>query len=119
MARPEFKTGNMSTKAVGRPRRLTLRAVVDAATEIGLENLSMNAVAARLGVAVATIYTYVDGRDDLMRLVANRRAWRPQVSEVNQHWSDIVRAHAEGMYQLFSSDPSLLIQVVNGGLGPE
>jgi AcrR family transcriptional regulator len=119
MARSELKSVDSSAKVIGRPRRLTLRAVVEAASEIGLENLSMNAVAARLGVAVATIYTYVDSRDELIRLVANRRAWRPQVSEANQHWSDIVRAHVDGMYRLFSSEPSLLMQLVNGGLGPE
>jgi AcrR family transcriptional regulator len=108
-----------SAKAMGRPRRLTLRAVMEAASKIGLEELSISGLAARLGVGVATIYTYVESRDELLRLVAVQRAWRPHLLETNQHWSEVVRAHAAGIFALFSGEPELLAQVVSGALGPE
>jgi AcrR family transcriptional regulator len=106
-------------RVMGRPRRLTLRTVVEAASKIGLEELSISGLAARLGVGVATIYTYVESRDELLRLVAVQRAWRPHLLETHQHWSEIVRAHAAEIFALFSGEPELLAQVVSGALGPE
>jgi AcrR family transcriptional regulator len=106
-------------KPAGRPRRLTLDAIIEVAEELGLENLSVIAVAARLGVAIGTIYTYVENREELERLVAVRRAWRPQVWDTNQHWSDIVRAHADGMFRVFSNEPGLLSRLATGVVGIE
>jgi AcrR family transcriptional regulator len=119
MVKPSIKPKDRSGKVMGRPRRLTLVAVVEAASKIGLEDLSMSALAARLGVGIATIYTYVDSREELLRLVAARRAWRPHLVETNQHWSEVVRSHAAGIFTLFSTEPGLLAQVVSGALGPE
>jgi AcrR family transcriptional regulator len=119
MAKDDAQADDVRAKSIGRPRRLTLGAVVEAASEIGLENLNMNALAARLGVGVATLYTYVQNRDELLRLVAAHRAWRPHLVDANQHWSEIVRAHADGVFRLFSAEPSLLVQLVSGALGPE
>jgi AcrR family transcriptional regulator len=111
MAKASVRAKDRSGKAIGRPRRLTLRAVVEAASKMGLEDLSMSGLAARLGVGIATLYTYVESRDELLRLVA--------VPDTNQHWSEIVRAHAAGIFALFSTDPELLVQVISGALGPE
>jgi AcrR family transcriptional regulator len=119
MAKASVRAKDRSGKALGRPRRLTLRAVVEAASKMGLEDLSMSGLAARLGVGIATLYTYVESRDELLRLVAVHRAWRPHLPDTNQHWSEIVRAHAAGIFALFSTDPELLVQVISGALGPE
>ena len=119
MAKASVRAKDRSGKAIGRPRRLTLRAVVETAAKIGLEDLSLSGLAARLGVGIATLYTYVESRDELLRLVAVHRAWRPHLPDTNQHWSEIVRAHAAGIFALFSTDPELLVQVISGALGPE
>jgi AcrR family transcriptional regulator len=106
-------------KTMGRPRRLSLSAVIEAAAELGLENVSMSAVAARLSVGVTTIYTYVRSRDELLQLVATRLAWRPRVEDTGQHWAEIVRAHAGNIFALFSTNPELLAQLISGAVGPE
>jgi AcrR family transcriptional regulator len=51
---------------VGRPPSIDRSMIADAAAEIGLENLTMKAVAERLGVSVTGLYHHVAGRDDLM-----------------------------------------------------
>ena len=119
MTKSTVQTKDRVAKAIGRPRRFTLRTVVAAASKLGLEDLTMSRLAASLGVGIATLYTYVESLDELLRLVAVHRAWRPHMAETNQHWSEIVRAHAQGIFALFSTDPELLAQVVSGALGPE
>lgn len=55
------------------PSRTSLDAIVDAAAAIlesaGLDGLTMQAVAARVGVRAPSLYKHVDGRDALVRLV--------------------------------------------------
>ncbi|WP_028244667.1 TetR/AcrR family transcriptional regulator C-terminal domain-containing protein [Pseudoclavibacter soli] len=58
--------------APGRPRRIDTDDIVRAGCEIGLQNLSLNAVAARLGVTAAALYRHIDGRWGLERLVGER-----------------------------------------------
>ena len=54
--------------------RTSLGAIVNAATEVleaeGVEGLTMQAVAARVGVRAPSLYKHVAGRDALVRLVA-------------------------------------------------
>ena len=42
----------------------------------GLDGLTMNALATRLGVGVMTIYSYYRGRDELLDAMADRAAAR-------------------------------------------
>lgn len=56
----------------GRPAAHTREQVVDAAVAMGLQNVSVVGVARALGIPAATVYTYVSGRDDLERAVADR-----------------------------------------------
>ncbi|MBB6551368.1 TetR/AcrR family transcriptional regulator [Nonomuraea rubra] len=53
----------------GRPRQIETADIVRAGRELGLRDLSMNAVAARLGVSSTALYRHVDGRWELERLV--------------------------------------------------
>lgn len=53
----------------GRPATITTDDIVRVGREIGMRDLSMSAVAARLGVTGAALYRHVDGRWDLERLV--------------------------------------------------
>jgi AcrR family transcriptional regulator len=67
-ARPKSDT----VRPLGRPRMLTLEMIIVVAVDVGLEHFSMSAVATRLGVGVATLYSYVESRDALKALVASR-----------------------------------------------
>ncbi|MFJ5933108.1 hypothetical protein [Streptomyces sp. NPDC093071] len=58
-----------SARTGGRPRQIETADIVRAGRELGLRNLSMNAVAARLGVTSTALYRHVDGRWGLERLV--------------------------------------------------
>ena len=105
-------------KPLGRPRRISLVQVIDAALEIGLQTVTLTAVAERLGVRPATLYTYVDSREALVRLAAERKLQRRRLDDHGQPWSEVVRAHAEGSHQMFSDEPQLLVHFINGGFGP-
>lgn len=69
MATVNSYTGTMPT-----PDRTSLDAIVVAARELlesdGLAGLTMNAVAARVGVRAPSLYKRVEGRDRLIQLVA-------------------------------------------------
>lgn len=53
----------------GRPHRLEVEDIVRAGRDVGLRDLSLNAVASRLGVSSTALYRHVDGRWQLERLV--------------------------------------------------
>lgn len=53
----------------GRPRQIELSDIVRVGRELGMRDLSLNAVAARLKVSAAALYRHVDGRWGLERLV--------------------------------------------------
>jgi AcrR family transcriptional regulator len=118
MARPP-QTMKPVAKTAGRPRSLTLDNILDAAIELGLGGISMAAVAAKLGVGTATIYTYVSNRADLIRLTAVRQGKRPQFDDLGEHWSDLVRRHAHRFYELGAAEPELIVQHMQGLIGPE
>ena len=72
MARKQFERGTQ----VGRPSVLTRDQVVDAAIslvdEVGLEGLSMPKLGRRLDVGTMTIYGYVESKEHLLDLMAER-----------------------------------------------
>lgn len=57
------------TRIGGRPRHIGTADIVRAGRELGLRELSLSAVAAKLGVSPAALYRHVDGRWGLERLV--------------------------------------------------
>src|SRR5690348_8135749 len=75
-------------RRVGRPARLDRAAIARASAELDLDQVSMRSVADRLGVSVPSLYHYVRGRDDLLRMAAEQSAARLSVPEDSgQHWS--------------------------------
>ncbi|MEZ5167474.1 MAG: TetR family transcriptional regulator [Acidimicrobiales bacterium] len=62
--------GNTIPRRRGRPPRISRSSVVDAAIEVGLDDLSMDAVADRLGVTTPALYTHVRSRAELIQLAA-------------------------------------------------
>ncbi|KFG91024.1 Regulatory protein, TetR [Sphingobium herbicidovorans NBRC 16415] len=104
-------------RTVGRPRRLTLEAIVDAACEVGIAKLEMSLVAERLNTGVATLYGYVRGRDHLLELVAQRLVGQALIKDEGQSWQNILREHATITYRLFRSLPHLITNLM--GKEPE
>ena len=97
-ADPAETEGAQARRGRGRPRQIDRRAIVEAGLELGLENLTMRGVAARLGVHPSALNYHVSGRDDLEAAVASAvlelsigDAWAPPDGAA---WRDWVRAFA-------------------------
>lgn len=104
----------LRNKNVGRPRRTTLEQVIEAAGQVGPD---MAKVAEHLGIGLATLYTYVQGRDHLIKLVAGAMTGRCVVRDRGQSWQEAVREHADNMYQVYREWPQLIVQHVYGLVG--
>ncbi|MGY5765041.1 TetR/AcrR family transcriptional regulator [Brachybacterium sp. DNPG3] len=59
----------MAERVGGRPRRVEEADIVRVGRELGMRELSMNAVAAALGVSATALYRHIDGRWGLESLV--------------------------------------------------
>lgn len=101
-------------RAVGRPRRLTLDAIIDAACAVGIERLDMHVVAQQLNTGVATLYGYVRGRDHLLELVAERVASRAMADTYGGTWQDVLRGHAALCFAMFKSKPEMIGKLIGG-----
>lgn len=101
-------------KSVGRPRSLSLDAIVDAACEIGIADLDMAVLAERLGTGVATLYGYVRGKDHLFELVTRRLVGQALVKDRGQGWQDILREHAAVTFKIFEHQPQLISMLMGG-----
>jgi hypothetical protein len=101
-------------RAVGRPRRLTLDAIVDAACTVGIERLEMFTVAQQLNTGVATLYGYVRGRDHLLELVAERMASRAIADDYGGTWQEVLRGHAALCFAMFNSKPEMIGNLIGG-----
>lgn len=104
----------------GRPPRIDRTAIARAAGEIPLEELTLRAVAERLGVSVPGLYHYVSGRDDLIRLAAEQSALRMTMPvDHGQHWAVWLAEWADYIRRAFIGDPELLKHFIDGAIGPE
>lgn len=85
-------------KRVGRPKRLATSEIIDEAIrladDLGLEGLSMPALAKHLGVGTMTLYGYVDNKEDLLDKIATRLF---EDLEVSSH-----KGWQQGMVDFFS-----------------
>lgn len=116
-AEPAFAASGskpLGKRSVGRPRRLTLDAIVDAACRVGIEQLEMTRVAERLETGVATLYGYVRSRDHLLDLVADRMASQALRDDFGGTWQEIVRGHAAFCFEMFKSRPEMVTNLVVG-----
>lgn len=91
----------------GRPPRLSRDHIVDAACELGIENLTMAAVAERLGVTHQSLYGWVQDRDELIDLVSDRFIRRIEILRPFDpaDWRDSLRAYANELRRLAEETP--------------
>ena len=103
---------------VGRPARVDRSMIAEAAAEIGLEDVTVKKVADRLGMSVTGLYYYVHGREELVRLAAERSAANMRIPvDTGQHWSAWLLEWARYSYDEFVAQPALLGEFVVGSLG--
>lgn len=91
----------------GRPPRISRDDIVDAACELGIENLTMAAVAERLGVTHQSLYGWVQNRDELIDLVSDRLIRRLEIVPPADptDWRDSLRSYANGLRRLADETP--------------
>jgi len=91
--------------------------IAEAAHEIGLDGLTLRAVADRLGVSIAALYHHVSGKEDLLRLAAEEstRAVPLPVDE-GQHWAQWLCDWAHYNHDVFAAQPGLLEQYMGGAV---
>lgn len=99
----------------GRPRRLDLDRIVDAALEMGLSDLEMDAIAHKLGVGVGTLYGYVASRGELIELATRRMLERPLIADTGQSWQQVIEELAQTSFQAFTRERALLAELTKGG----
>jgi AcrR family transcriptional regulator len=105
-------------RRVGRPARLDRAAIARASAELDLNQVTMRSVADRLGVSVPSLYHYVRGRDDLLRLAAEQSAARLSVPEDRgQHWSVWLYQWADHARAAFAAQPALLESFMHADFG--
>jgi AcrR family transcriptional regulator len=105
---------------VGRRPRLTMNQLLDAALEMGLEQLTIAGLAAKLGTGMAAVYRLVESRDDLvLKAAAHAANIIPPVVDAGQGWREYLFAYAEQVLRVLSRDQSYLVRFLEGGLGPE
>jgi AcrR family transcriptional regulator len=102
---------------VGRPPRIDRTAIAEAVLEIGLDGISMKAVADHLGVSVAGLYHHVRNRRELLVLAAEySMAQVPAPEDRGQHWDEWLREWARHVYTSFVEEPEVLSQFLSGAL---
>jgi AcrR family transcriptional regulator len=105
---------------VGRPPRINRQMIAEAAHDVGLDNLTLKAVADHLGVSIAALYHYVSGKDDLLRLAAEYAASRvPLPEDHGQHWAVWLLEWATYNRDVFLARRGLLAQYMEGAISAE
>lgn len=105
---------------VGRPPRINRQMIAEAAHEIGLDGLTLKAVADHLDVSIAALYHHVKSKDDLMRVTAEYSASRvPLPVDRGQHWAVWLYEWAAYNRDIFLAEPGLLAQYLEGAIPAE
>jgi AcrR family transcriptional regulator len=107
-------------RRTGRPARIDRQAIARAAAQVGARDLTMKAVAERLGVSVPSLYHHVSGRSELVRLAAEYSVSRIRVPvDRDQPWSEWLLEWAEYARASFVAQPELLGQFLHGSISIE
>jgi AcrR family transcriptional regulator len=94
--------------------------IAEAAHELGLEGLTLKAVADHLDVSIAALYHHVTSKDDLMRVAAEYSASRvPLPTDRGQHWVVWLYEWAAYNRDVFQAQPGLLAQYLEGAIPAE
>lgn len=110
-------------RSVGRPSRTSLTALQDAALALGLDSFTLSGVAKKAGIAEATVYNYVDGRDALYRSTCDRLFagvdLEPDAATDSGSWMDYMEAVSSRVVPLAAQHPGFTEYLFYGPFGPE
>ncbi|WP_439678602.1 TetR/AcrR family transcriptional regulator [Embleya sp. MST-111070] len=106
----------------GRPRKVTLPAIVATAIAVadedGIDAMTMDRVAAALGVGTMTPYTHVPGKAELIDLMVDA-AWQSLDLHDSGSWRARVTRYAQQTLALYARHPWLRsVSTVRPPLGP-
>lgn len=91
----------------GRPPQISRERIVEAAFELGFENLTMAAVAARLGVTHQSLYGWVRDRDELIDLMSDQLIAGIEIKQPgdSRAWREWLRSVAYSLWDLACRHP--------------
>lgn len=104
-------SGTTSSR-MGRPPFADREAIVAAALEIGLAELTMTAVAKRLGTSHSTLYGYFRSRDELAAAAVDHAVDAIEWPEQGRDWRAFLAATAWAHWRLYSSHPGLAQEII-------
>jgi len=112
---------SQSPRTRGRPPSLSESEIVTAALgliqEVGLEKLSMRALARKLGVPPMTIYNYVPSKDALRELVVNHVLRDIRIPGPDEGtWEERLRQLERSARGVLSNHPGVSAQLREGGI---
>jgi AcrR family transcriptional regulator len=83
---------NAGERRIGRPPRIDAAAIAKAVMEVGVDEATVRNVAALLGVSVPGLYHHVNGRQDLLRIAAERTVAEIRMPDDGRmHWAQWLR----------------------------
>ena len=104
----------------GRPPSLSENGIVSAAlrltSEVGIDNLSMRALARELGVPTMTIYHYVPNKEALIELVVNHILREIRIPGPDEGtWEERLRRLEREARRVLADQPGMSAQLRDGG----
>lgn len=89
----------------GRPALINRELILDAALEMGVDNLSMHGLAKKLGVSTTALYRYVDSRDALLNACMDQFCARVKLPDTDLHWREYLIALGLGFRTALQHTP--------------
>ena len=105
-----------SRRGIGRPRSIDRDKIIAAANHIGIEHLTMRAIAEHLGVTTQALYNHIGGRRELLTLMANDYGELIELEPDDfASWQDWLRSFARSLTAHLAERPGLAGAVVTRG----
>lgn len=105
---------------VGRPRVLSREQILEAALEIGLENLTLKKLATKLNAGTTTLYQYFDNREALLEAAALHAFNElPLPEDKGQNWVEFSYEYIMSLKDLMAFTPSNISHYFNFEYGFE
>ncbi|MGH3674325.1 MAG: TetR/AcrR family transcriptional regulator [Mycobacterium sp.] len=100
-------------------RALIASTAAEMIDEVGVDNLTMRAVAARLGVSAMALYHHVEDKDELVRMVGDDLLGRIELPDPDSgHWRDVFMSIATTSMDTLLSVPGLSSVLLTSKLLP-
>lgn len=96
--------------------RLSRDLIAEAVLGVGFEEVTVTAVAQRLGATHAALYRHVADRDDLVRAAIERVADRAPKPELGGDWEQLLRGEAWVRWRIYTEYPGIR-QAISGLTG--